>query len=291
MRSNKSLQLVSLFALFVVGYILSGSPAIGQEQAKHKDGSYKERSFCSGDNWNSGDKVSFKEAREVAIPASSDLNVNGGRNGGVSVKGEIRSDIIVRACINAWADSEAAAKSLVSSIRIETGGTIKATSSVDENWSVSFEILVPRSINVNITAHNGGIAIKSVEGDIEFETTNGGVSLADLAGRVKGRTTNGGVKVSLSGNTWRGSGLDVVTTNGGVSLSVPETYAANFEAGTTNGGFKSDVPTLNVEQEDNVGRTDGWSRSKRVRASMNGGGANIRVLTTNGGVKIAPSRE
>jgi hypothetical protein len=83
--------------------------------------------------------------------------------------------------------------------------------------------------------------------------------------------------------------MEVVTTNGGVNLTVPETYAANFETGTTNGGFKSDVPSLNVEQEDNVGKTDHWQRSMRVRASMNGGGANIRVVTTNGGIRIGSS--
>ena len=149
---------------------------------------------------------------------------------------------------------------------------------------------MPRNTNLSLNAHNGGIAIRSVDGTIEFETTNGGVSVADLAGSVKGRTTNGGVNVALTGNTWRGSGLDVTTTNGGVNLSVPEGYAANFETGTTNGGFKSDVPSLNVEQEDDLGRADSYSRTKRIRASMNGGGANIRVMTTNGGIRIGSAR-
>ena len=71
---------------------------------------------------------------------------------------------------------------------------------------------------------------------------------------------------------------------------MPEGYAANFETGTTNGGFKSDVPSLNVEQEDDLGRADSYSRTKRIRASMNGGGANIRVMTTNGGIRIGSAR-
>lgn len=295
MRSGLAVRIFSFFAFLAVGYILSGVPVIGQEKIKEKDNyakQHKERAFCASDNWSNGDKVSFKEARELTIPAVSSLTVDGGRNGGVSVKGENRSDILVRACVNGWAGSEAEAKALVAGVRIETGGgRVRADSPTDENWSVSFEVLVPRSTNLNLSAHNGGIAIRSVEGEIEFETTNGGVSLADLAGNVKGRTTNGGVNVSLTGNAWRGNGLDVVTTNGGVNLSVPASYAANFETGTTNGGFKSDVPTLNVEQEDDLGRSDGWSRSKRVRASMNGGGANIRVVTTNGGIRIGSNRD
>jgi hypothetical protein len=294
MRSTLSVRFISFFAFVAAGYILWGTPVIAQEKIKEKDKSYakhyKEKAFCAGDHWSNGDKVSYKEAREATIPASGSVNVDSGRNGGISVKGENRSDILVRACVNGWAATDEAARALVAGVRIDTaGGTIKADSANEENWSVSFEVLVPRNTNLNLRAHNGGIAIKSVEGTIEFETTNGGVSVSDLAGSVKGRTTNGGVNVALTGNGWKGSGMEVVTTNGGVNLTVPETYAANFETGTTNGGFKSDVPSLNVEQEDNVGKTDHWQRSKRVRASMNGGGANIRVVTTNGGIRIGSS--
>ena len=295
MRSRLSVSIFSFFAFLTAGYFLSGIPIIAQEKIKEKDKSYakphKDKPFCGGDIWNNGDRVSYKEAREATIPASGTLSVDSGRNGGISVKGENRSDILVRACVNGWAATDEAARALVAGVRIDTaGGTIKADSPTEENWSVSFEVLVPRNTNLNLRAHNGGIAIKSVEGSIEFETTNGGVSVSDLAGSVKGRTTNGGVNVALTGNGWKGSGMEVITTNGGVNLSVPEGYAANFETGTTNGGFKSDVPSLTVEQEDNLGRTDEGSRSKRVRASMNGGGANIRVVTTNGGIRIGSSR-
>ncbi len=295
MRTSPALRIFSFFAFLAVGYILSGIPAIGQERIKEKDKSYakqyKERAFCSRDDWSNGDKVSFKEAREVTVAASGTINVDSGRNGGISVKGENRSDVLVRACVSGWANSEEAAKALVAGVRIDTaGGTIKPDSAIDENWSVSFEVLVPRNTNLSLKAHNGGISIKTVEGNIEFETTNGGVNVADLAGSVKGRTTNGGVNVALTGSAWRGSGLEVITTNGGVNLTVPETYAANFETGTTNGGFKSDVAALTVEEENNLGRTDNWPRSKRVRASMNGGGADIRVVTTNGGIRIGSLR-
>jgi len=113
---------------------------------------------------------------------------------------------------------------------------------------------------------------------------NGGVSLTDVAGDVRGRTTNGGVNVSLSGSTWRGTGLDVSTTNGGVKLNIPENYAANIETGTVNGGFKSDIPALSITTEDVKG---GWSnRPKEVKTSINGGGAPIRVTTRNGGIRI-----
>ncbi len=57
-------------------------------------------------------------------------------------------------------------------------------------------------------------------------------------------------------------------------------YSASLETGTINGGFKSDLPGIYTTPT-----TDG-SRAKRVSTSLNGGGAPIRVITTNGGIKI-----
>jgi DUF4097 and DUF4098 domain-containing protein YvlB len=138
---------------------------------------------------------------------------------------------------------------LAAGIKIETTGTIKAESaSGTSNWSVSFEISAPRNTSLSLKAHNGGISISGVEGNLEFETENGGLALRDVAGEVKGRTTNGGVTVSLTGNRWDGSGLDVETTNGGVTLSMANSYAAHVETGTVNGGFSSDFSALSVDR-------------------------------------------
>ncbi len=155
--------------------------------------------------------------------------------------------------------------------------------------SVSFEVRVPNNTDLQLKAHNGGISIRSVEGTLDFETTNGGVNLSSVAGNVKGRTTNGGVNVTLSGNAWRGSGLDVQTSNGGVNLSLPETYAANIETGTVNGGFNSNIPALNVTREDLQGEKMGRARGVKINTAINGGGAPIRVVTTNGGIRINAS--
>jgi len=239
------------------------------------------------DNWsNNGDRVSFRDLREMTIPASGSLSVDGGRNGGIRVKGSERSDVVVRACIQTWGVNDEAAKAAAAGIKISTAGTIKADSPGEENWSVSYELLVPRSTDLNLKAQNGGIGITSVEGQIEFETQNGGVSLMDVAGDVKGRTTNGGVNVALAGNSWKGSGLDVTTTNGGVHLSMPDSYAANVETGTTNGGFHSDIPALSVTTENVKGPTR-HQRATRLNTALNGGGAPIRLITTNGGVHIS----
>ncbi len=279
--SRLGLGAIMLFVL--AGVVLSQEKAEKMEKAVKAEYKYKQKEFCSNNNWSNGDKVSFSEVRDMTIPATGSLAVDGGRNGGVSVKGENRSDILVRACVQAWGISDAEAKAIASNIRIGTGGVVKAEGP-EEGWSVSYEARVPNFTNLKLNAHNGGISINSVEGTLEFETMNGGVNLSNVAGEVRGRTTNGGVNVSLSGNSWKGNGLDVQTTNGGVNLSLPEGYAANIETGTVNGGFKSDIPALNITTEDAKG---GWAnRSKQINTAINGGGAPIKVTTKNGGIKI-----
>lgn len=268
------------WGLLVALICFSGSIAAGQNKDKEK---YKVREFCS-ENWSNDEKVSFREVRDMTLKSTGSLDVDAGRNGGIKVKGENRSDVLVRACVRTWGATEEAAKALAKNVRIATEPAIRTEGVNDEkDWSVSYEILVPTATNLKLTASNGGISIHAVDGNIEFQTTNGGVSLAELAGDVKGRTTNGGISVKLSGNAWKGAGLDVETTNGGVMLMMSETYAAHFETRTVNGGFNSDIAGLFVEKDENERRRQGVNISKDI----NGGGALVRVVTTNGGVKIA----
>lgn len=242
------------------------------------------KGFCDNDNWSNGDNVTFKELREMTAPAGGTITVDGRQNGGISVRGENRSDVLIRACVQTWAKSDDAAKSIASNIKINTSGTIQAeNSSGDKGWSVSYEISVPRASNVDLTAHNGGLSVKGVDGSINFETMNGGVNLDGVAGTVKGRTTNGGINVRLVGASWKGTGLDVQTTNGGVNISVPENFAARIEAGTTNGGFTSNIVGLQPEKSDD---NKYYQRKTRVNTDLNGGGPLVRIMTTNGGVRI-----
>jgi DUF4097 and DUF4098 domain-containing protein YvlB len=276
------MKIISNVRYYLLLVILLTVSAVCFGQEKEKSRNYE---FCSDNwNWSNGDKVSARDLRETTFAAPGTLNVDAGKNGGISVRGENRSDVLVRACIQAWGANQEEANSIVKSIRVETGSTVRADSSTgSDNWSVSYQILVPRAMNVDLKAHNGGISLSSIEGNLKFETTNGGVKLSDLAGDVRGRTTNGGVKVELSGAAWRGSGLDVETTNGGVKLSMPQNYAASVETGTVNGGFKSDIAALNLPEDTSENK---WNRKKRISASINGGGAPIRIITTNGGIKI-----
>jgi DUF4097 and DUF4098 domain-containing protein YvlB len=278
--SSSFYRVLVILAVLAAGLIAAQAQDKAAIKAEIKD---KEKGFCS-ENWSSNDKESYRELREMNVAAGGVLDVDAGRNGGVSVRGDNRSDILIRACVQAWGATQGDAKAAADSVKISTGSSVRADGADESNYSVSFQIFVPRNTDLRLKAHNGGISISSVDGNLQFETMNGGVSLDNVGGDVKGRTTNGGVNVNLIGNSWRGNGLEVQTSNGGVHISMPETFAANIETGTVNGGFSSDIPSLTVEKDD-----QGRVRNKHVVASLNGGGAPIRVSTTNGGVRISSS--
>jgi DUF4097 and DUF4098 domain-containing protein YvlB len=226
-------------------------------------------------NWG-GNRASFCEMREQTVAPGGRLSIDGRTNGGISVKGWDRAEVLVRSQVRAQGDTDGDAKNTGAQVIVHaTAGSVSADGPTGKSWSVSYEVFVPRQSDLNLTAHNGGIHIEGVRGNIEFTTQNGGVHLAGLAGQVKGKTQNGGVHVELAGNRWDGGGLDVQTQNGGVHINVPASYSAHFETSTINGGLHSDFSELVRDR-----------KQRDVSADIGGGGAPVHVVTTNGGVHI-----
>ena len=234
----------------------------------------------SGRDRNNDDYEQFCEVRDQTMGAGP-LTVDAGQNGGIQVEGWDRNEIRIQSIVRGNARTSARAKELTAAVQIQAGGGRVSASGPDtdrrEWWSVSFRINVPRKNDLDLTAHNGGITINGVAGNLRFDTNNGGVKLSDLAGNVHGSTNNGGLTVALAGRGWEGDGIDVTTTNGGVTLSIPDGYNAQLEARTMNGGFRTDYP-LTITGELNMRRG--------INTTLGSGGAPVRVRTTNGGVKI-----
>lgn len=238
---------------------------------------------CNSNRSWSNDRASFCEMRESTVPATGRLDVDPGTNGGINIKGWDRAEVLVRQQVQTWEDSDGAAKALAGQVRVNTSaGQIRvdgpSTGGRHQGWSVSFEVFVPRQTDLILKAHNGGIGISGVRGNIQFDAQNGGVHLTNLAGSVHGHTQNGGLHVELAGTRWDGEKLDVTTTNGGVHVTMPEGYAAHLETGTVNGGIHIDFPI-----------TVHGQISKQFSTDINGGGPLVRVMTTNGGVHIGKS--
>ena len=259
-------------ALLPIASLCAVAPtALAQSSANFVDSCQRNRS----------DNARVCETRNVTVSASRALSIDGKQNGGIAVHGWDRSDIQVVAMVQAQAETEAEAQAIARQITIASNnGEVHAAGPETDrrqSWSVSYEVWAPRATNLGLTAHNGGISVDGVESNMNLQTVNGGLDLRDVSGEVHGVTTNGGITADLGGDRWRGNGLDLKTSNGGVELRIPTNYSATLETGTVNGDLDIRIP-LTVQ----------GLLSRQISTQLGSGGPTVRAVTTNGGISIRP---
>lgn len=220
----------------------------------------------------------FCEVRELTMPAPSTFEVTVG-NGSVALQGGSRRDLYVRARVVASARTMSEAKALAGQVLVRPqGGRLEADGPRNEDrksWWVSYRIDGPSQLNVRAEASNGSVSIDGVKGTIAAETDNGSVRLIDVGGSVKARTSNGSVTIDLGGSSWSGDGLEAVTSNGSVRVSMPRDYNAHLVASTENGSMRINRP---VTVQGRIG--------KDIDTNLGRGGATLRFRTANGSLSI-----
>lgn len=233
-------------------------------------------------NWGDSDRGHACAVRDVPIAlAGKSLEVDGRQNGSIRVIAWDGNSVKVTARLQASADDDAAADRLLNAVKIVADGrSVRADGPSsqwrdDANWSASYTIHVPRHFDLDLSAHNGSIAVAGVNGHLELRTTNGSVVLDQTGGEVHARTQNGSLRVELAGSRWDGGGLDAETQNGSVRVAVPKSYVATLETGTVNGRINTEIPVTFT------GRFD-----RHLTIPINGGGTRLRAMTTNGSVAI-----
>lgn len=260
-------------AMLVIALTFAASPLLAQRIIQDDD--WTDR--CH--RWNR-DRDNYCESRQYGFRAPRGrIEVDGRQNGGVSIIGWDRDSVDVIARVQATADDLDEARALAKEIEVSVAnGRISADGPSTRrrmSRSVSYEIRVPRAAALDLRAYNGGIKVRDVTGDVEMEAHNGPISVVAGGGNIRGRTQNGPITAELTGTRWQGAGLDLETTNGPVTLEIPERYAARLEAGTTNGPMTTDFP---ITVQGRIGR--------RIETTFNGGGPTIRMITTNGPIAL-----
>jgi DUF4097 and DUF4098 domain-containing protein YvlB len=227
----------------------------------------------------SGTRAQHCEVRETTLPATGSLRVDARPNGGIDVRSWDRNEIRVVARLQTHASTEAEARQIATQVHVDAvAGGVESRGPRemrDRGWSVSYDVFVPRNIDLTLSSTNGGIRVENVEGQTEVTTTNGGIAIHSAAGSVRGRTTNGGIDVRLQGTGWQGAGIDLRTTNGGITIHAPAGYSARVSARTTNGGISTDFP---MTVQGRVGRS--------LEGEIGQGGAPLNIATTNGGIRL-----
>lgn len=215
-------------------------------------------------------------------------NVNGSIEVGTWNRDEVRIVAVkkVRASSGARADdilerTRIEVQSSADRVEVKTelpsssGGFLSWVFGNDSNASVSYEVTVPSRADVDLNTTNGRLKVRGVAGRVEASSTNGHIDMADIRGSVDASTTNGGVSVELA-EVAAGQDMSFSSTNGGIRVTVPRSARLSIRASTTNGGIHLDDLSADIRSK---------SR-RRLVADVNGGGPEVHVSTTNGGIRI-----
>ncbi len=233
------------------------------------------------DNGNDDTDARYCEERTMGWRAQGGLalSVDASPNGGVSVTGWDRDSVAVTVRIQTHGEDDAEARDIARQVRVTNDhGVLRADGPGmrrHQSWSVSFEIMAPRRVDLSLDTQNGPLEVENVMGRLRLSAQNGPLTLQRVAGDVQARAQNGPLTVALTGTRWEGAGLDAETQNGPLVLEVPDGYNAELETGTINGPMDIGFPIM-------VQGRIGMGGRRRITTTLGSGGATIRAVTTNG---------
>jgi DUF4097 and DUF4098 domain-containing protein YvlB len=198
-------------------------------------------------------------------------------------------------CEAAAASSESAANAALDQVRIvNEGGELTVRGSSD-HWSAYIILSVPNGVNLDMSAENGAIEVRGVQGTFTLTTENGPISLARVRGKVDARAQNGPIQfighegdmdlhaengpvgIKLDAASWSGKGLDGRTENGPIKLVAPEALQTGVRVESSWHSPWSWKGTTASENSD-----DGGMRT----VQLGKGPVLIRLTTVNGPVQI-----
>lgn len=180
-----------------------------------------------------------------------------------------------------------------SSVLVETPANVALDARTDDGQLTVSEL----HGDLNLRTSDGGQELDNLSGSLRLQTSDGHIRLRDSSGALEARTSDGGMEVagsytslhlhssdggikadlSKSGNLSAESLVE--SSDGGITLTVPKEFAAEFDIKTDDGGVNSNLPLM----------LDGYSSKSGhgIRGKMNGGGALLTIRTSDGGVRLS----
>ena len=155
-------------------------------------------------------RLNYCEMREETVAATSQFALEGLHNGGVTILGSDRKDVLVRMRVEASTYSESAAKDLFKLIHTHAApGRLTVDGPENDSmfgwtsgnwWSVSVEVFVPHKTDLRLDTHNGAIKISDIQGRIDSTSHNGAIRVDRVTGAARLLSHNGALTFSEIGS-------------------------------------------------------------------------------------------
>jgi hypothetical protein len=238
--------------------------------------------FASGkatDTWSRSYKVPENGRFEL-------INVNGK----ITAESTDGAELIVEGRRSAKASTDEAAKENLAKLEIreEVGGSTIRVESRPPRLSgfggheIEWTLKVPKGVVLDLRTINGGIRLNDLSNEIHAKTTNGGVRGENITPSViEATAVNGGVEFNLGSPLDGTDSVDLETVNGGVTLELPSESKATVAARCVNGGVHVDGLEMDLDEQ-----SSDLDKRRRLNGTLNGGGANVKMNTTNGGIHL-----
>jgi hypothetical protein len=146
---------------------------------------------------------------------------------------------------------------------------------IDNNdVNVEFTVRVPAGVRLTGATVNGDVIVESLKSDVLATTVNGSVEVS-TTGYAEAETVNGSIRAAMKSTSWPDR-LAFNTVNGGITLDLPDGFAADLDARTVNGDVSTDFP-LTIQ---------GRFGPRRVTGKIGGGGSRLSLATVNGSIRL-----
>lgn len=217
-------------------------------------------------------------------------------NGKITAEATDGNELIVEGHKTAKARSDEAAKELLAKLEIreEVGeSTVRVESrpprlSGFSGHEIEWTIKVPKGVILDVRTTNGGVRLNNLTNEVHAKSTNGGVRGVNIDPTiVEASTVNGGIELELTTALETSDSIDMEAVNGGVTLQLLPESKASIEARCVNGGVKVEEGLQIKRDDQEQGPGHEFERRRRLTGTMNGGGAHVRMSTTNGGVHLS----
>jgi hypothetical protein len=133
--------------------------------------------------------------------------------------------------------------------------------------------------NLRIKSGDGQVKITNADGAIDARTSDGNLSVDGLFHALALHTSDGALDLSLREGTKLEGISTIQSSDGSVTIRVPQNFAADLNVHTSDGRVDCTLPiTTDHYQSGGEGH--------ELRGKLNGGGAPLTIHTSDGNVKI-----
>ncbi len=128
--------------------------------------------------------------------------------------------------------------------------------------------------DANVRTSGGGIHIGRVLGTVEAHTSGGSIDVEEVMGAIDAETSGGSVSATITKQPQHDCRL--TTSGGSVTVYLARDIKVNLDARTSGGSVRTDFPVT----------VKGELSKRALKAKINGGGPELFLRTSGGGIRV-----